>query len=120
MIVPSSENTVRDVTGIDPSVKREIKAFFQGAVYCWVKNRRDEWFAARDLVGGENFDWDRTPLITLFRKHEASGKSNSAAIEAAGQDAGWLLKAVVEEDKRTFETRKDGQVRSYRWRGGEP
>lgn len=23
--------------------------------YCWCKNRKDEWFAARNLLGGDNY-----------------------------------------------------------------
>lgn len=53
-LTPKSE--LREVSGIRDIEKGLIKAFIQGAVYCWVKNRKDEQFAVRDLVGGENFD----------------------------------------------------------------
>src|ERR1700686_1203379 len=106
----TEESELRDVHGIDEAKKAKIKAFLQGAVYCWVKNRKDEQFAARDLVGGENVDWQGTPLYPLYHKHTDSGKDNEAAFEAAGKDLGWLLKSVLAEDKRTFEAAKSGLV----------
>lgn len=115
---PSSD--LRDVSGIDDASKTLIKAFMQGAIYSWVKNRMGEPFAVRDLVGGENFDWDETPLIVLYEKHIRQGKDNISAIKAAARDLGWLVKSVLAEDKRTFLAGKVGLVNSYRWVGGEP
>jgi hypothetical protein len=115
---PSSE--LRDVTGITESDKALIKAFMQGAVYSWAKNRKDEAFAVRDLVGGENFEWSGTPLYVLYEKHIGQGKNSAEAIEAAAKDLGWLTKTVLAEDKRTFIPSKSELVSHYRWVGGEP
>ncbi len=115
---PDSE--VREVHGIGTRDRDLIKTFLQGAVYSWVKNRSGEQFAARDLVGGENFEWDGTPLFVLYRKHMDLGKSHESAIEDAGKDLGWLLKAVLSEDKRTFEVGRSGLTAGYRWVGNEP
>ena len=109
MIVNGSK--VNEVNGISKEQKEAILIYLQGAVYCWCKNRKDEWFAARDLLGGDNFFWQGTPLYTLYQK--------SSNVEQAGKDAGWLLKKMVNNDKRTFETRKSGLVREYRWTGVE-
>lgn len=117
-LIPDSE--VREVSGITIEQNRLIKAFLQGAVYSWVKNRKDEQFAARDLVGGENFEWEGTPLFALYLKHINSGKENIEAIEAAGKDAGWLLKAVLFEDRRHFEVGRSGLTAGYVWVGNEP
>ena len=117
LITPSE---LRDVSGITDEQKNLIKKFMQGAVYCWIKNRSGEQFAARDLVGGENFDWTGTPLKALYDKHKAKGKSSAEAIDDAGKDLGWLLKSVIHEDKRRFESDKSGLVSVYRWLGGEP
>ena len=114
------ESELRSVTGISECEQKLIKAFMQGSVYCWIKNRNGEPFAARDLVGGENFEWDGTPLIVLYDKHRNAGKENDAAIKAAAKDLGWLLKAVLVEDKRHFDTGKEGLVSVYRWVGNEP
>jgi hypothetical protein len=115
---PQSE--LRDVSGISDAEKDSIKAFMQGAVYCWVKNRKDEQFAVRDLMGGENFDWNGTPLQVLFDKHIEAGKDEESAIKAAGIDLGWIVKTVLDEDRRTFEVVKEELVNKYRWDGNEP
>lgn len=117
-LIPPSQ--LRDVKGISDTEKSLIRAFMQGAIYSWAKNRKDEPFAVRDLVGGENFEWEGTPLIALYKKHINGGKDNESAIEAAAQDLGWLTKAVLAEDKRRFTAGKAGLVSHYRWVGNEP
>ena len=111
---------LRDVRGISDTDKALIKAFMQGAVYSWVKNRKGEQLAVRDLVGGENFEWMGTPLYVLYEKHINAGKSIKPAIKAAAIDLGWLVKTVLSQDKRTFEAGKGGLVSTYRWVGNEP
>jgi hypothetical protein len=111
---------VRDVYGITNEEKLLIKAYLQGSVYSWVKNRKGEWFAARDLVGGENFEWQGTPLIVLYEKHVNKGKNSDEARGDAAKDLGWLLKAMLNDDKRHFEVGKSGLTAAYRWVGNEP
>lgn len=113
MIVPVSE--IRDVHGITTAEKQRIYDFLQGAIYCWCKNRSDESFSIKDLLGGENFDWKGTPLIVLYEKHIRNGKKYDEAVAAAGKDAGWIAKKVLSDDSRTFET-TSGYVRSYKWK----
>lgn len=97
----------------------EMKAFIQGAVYCWCKNRPDEWFAARDLFGGENYFWDGTPLLPLYEYYLGGDKGNNDhAVDEAGKAVGRLLKAVLCEDKREFEYR-DAYTKEYKWTGNE-
>lgn len=108
------EHRIHDVYKITEEQKQKIKAFLQGGVYCWCKNKRNsknEWFSLRDLMGGDNFYWQGTPLIELYEKHKH--KENS--VKAAGIDAGWLLKAVISEDERVFETKTEDLIRQYRW-----
>jgi len=109
MLIEKSE--IREVHGISEEQKQRIRDFLQGAVYCWCKNRKDVWFAAKDLLGGDNFFWQDTPMYALYEK--------SNDVDQAGKDAGWILKQVVEIDKRSFETKKEGLVRQYRWSGNE-
>lgn len=110
----------RKVHGTTEIQRDLIEAYIQGAVYCWVKNRQGEWFAARDLVGGENFDREGTPLYVLFQKHIDLRKDHESAVDPAGKDFGWLLKSVIAEDERTFKAGKDGLVSVYRSFGDEP
>lgn len=109
-----TEQEVRAVIGISDNDLQRCLLFLQGAVYCWCKNRRDEWFALRDLVGGENTDWSDVPLDAVYQKHIANLAPERAFTEAA-KDAGWILKRMIADDARRFETRKDGDVRQYKW-----
>lgn len=109
------KSEIRDVYGISSEQKKCIINFLQGAVYCWCKNRKGEWFSMRDLMGGDNYFWEGTPLLVLYTKHEDKGKSWEQAVLGAGKDSGWLLKKTIERDKRAFETKKEEQIRKYRW-----
>ncbi|VXC45896.1 conserved hypothetical protein [Pseudomonas sp. 8BK] len=109
----TKENTLYAVSGLSEIERVTALSFLQGAVYCWCKNRPDEWFALRDLVGGDNTHWSGTPLMPLYEKH--SNLSDAQAFEAAAKDVGWLLKHVVVNDIRVFETKKAGLVRQYKW-----
>lgn len=108
---------IREVHEISTSDKKAIQDFLQGAVYCWCKNRPDEWFGLRDLMGGENFFWQGTPLFVLFEKHTNKGNVGNDPVKEAGKDGGWLLKKVIHSDNREFETQNNGFFREYRWGG---
>ena len=109
-----SEQEIRAVAGIAEEDQERCRIFLQGAIYCWCKNRRDEWFALRDLVGGENTEWDNIPLDAIYQKHIANLAPERAFAEAA-RDAGWILKRVIADDQRVFETRITDDVRHYQW-----
>lgn len=66
-------------------------------------------------MGGENFDWNGTPMFPLWRKRADNGWDEDDAIVEAGKEAGWLLKTVLQNDSRRFETIKEDLVRKYRW-----
>lgn len=113
-------HTYRNVTNIDQRDLDLIKAFIQGAIYSWAKNTgKDTWFAVRDLFGGDNYYWEGTPLMALWEKQKNIGKNGAEATEAAAKDLGWITKNVINQDKRTFETRKAKLVRQYKWTGEE-
>ena len=115
----SNLSQLRQSFGIPDDKLKCIKAFIQGSVYCWIKNRKDEIFAARDLMGGENFYWEGTPLMALYEKHIALGKSSKDSVAEAGKDFGWILKLVLHEDKRIFESYDIDIVKGYKWNGQE-
>lgn len=115
----TNKSELRDVKGIGQDQKQRIVDFLQGAVYCWCKNRKNEWFSMRDLMGGDNYYWQGTPLLPLYEKHENKGKDWESSVKDAGKDSGWLLKSVISADKRTFETKKEELIRKYRWIGNE-
>lgn len=108
---PKEAGEIRNVNGLSQEEKDAIRYFLQGAVYCWCNNNPDKWFSMRDFMGGKNFYWQGTPLMAIYEKHED--------VKAAGQDAGWLLKEVIDSDKRHFETKKEELIRKYKWVGDE-
>ena len=112
-MIVSGNNELREVLGISADEERDITNFLQGAVYCWCKNRKNEWFSLRDLMGGDNYYWNDTPMIKLWEKHSNLKKADP--VDEAGKDGGWLLKKVVQKDKRKFETKEEDRIRKYRW-----
>jgi len=118
----TTELSVEQVKGITEDEERDICNYLRGAVYCWCKNCKEEngnpkWFAARDLLGGENYYWEKTPLYGLYEKYINKGNDSDTSITKAAVDAGRLLKKVISEDKRVFDTEVFGLVRHYRWDG---
>ncbi|HCL57855.1 MAG TPA: hypothetical protein DHW82_12730 [Spirochaetia bacterium] len=113
MFILGENKKIRDVKDLNEADKIRIKDFIQGAVYCWCKNKKDEWFSVRDLFGGDNFYWNGTPLYSLYDKQLQ--KKTKDPVDEAGKDIGWLLKKVLLEDKRVFNTKKENMIRKYLW-----
>lgn len=111
-------DSYKRVNGFSERELREMEAYLQGVVYCWCKNvGANHWFAARDLLGGENYFWGGTPMARLYEYYLGGDDHNNAyAIEEAGKAAGRLLKKVLVEDRRQFNTR-EGYTREYCWTG---
>lgn len=117
MSLISTDNlpTPRAVHGITAQQRSDIMHFLQGSVYCWCKNRKGESFAARDLLGGDNYYWQDTPMITLYEYYrDGNDDNNEYAVKEAGKAAGRLLYQLLYDDKREFET-WSGYTRMYRW-----
>lgn len=114
------DNTYRNVWGIDEPELQRMRDYLLGAVQVWCRDRHEEWFAVRDLLGGANFFWQGTPLMRLFEYYmEKSGEDSEYSIRQAGRAAGHLLKRVlIDDSKRNYETRQ-GYTREYRWVGEE-
>jgi hypothetical protein len=109
------DSEIREVTGLTVDEKEKIMDFLQGAVYCWCKNRKNEWFSMRDLMGGDNYYWIGTPLQVLYDKHENKGKDRDSSVKDAGKDSGWLLKKVLKNDRRTFDSKNEALIQNYIW-----
>jgi hypothetical protein len=115
----TNDSTLRNVSGITEHEKELIKAFMQGAIYSWIRDRQGEVFAVHDLAGGKNWQWQGTPLLALYEKHIQAGKDVEAAYNQAAIDLGWLVKSVLAEDKRVFTSTQKGLVSGYSWTGEE-
>ena len=92
------------------------KKYLQGAVHSFCKNNPGEPFSLRDLVGGENKDWGETPLQPIYDYYRHTlGRPDKSAKRQAAVDAGWLLKAVLFEEKnRYFEQLQGTRAKQYR------
>lgn len=101
---------------LNESQIQRIKDFIQGSIYCFCKNCPDKWFTARDLFGGENYYWGKTPLYALYDWHKQNNSSDPVGM--AGKDIGWLLLDVIITDKREFDL-KEGYTHEYKWTGNE-
>ena len=63
-------------------------------------------------MGGENFDWNGTPMQDLFEAY----RGRDDALKVTAKSAGWLLKTAIKEDPyRRYETKKEAFTRKYRW-----
>lgn len=120
IVMIEGENTYRNVHGFTECELQRMRDYLLGAVHAWCRDRHGEWFAARDLLGGANYFWQGTPLNRLYEYYmEQSDEDSEYSITQAGRSAGNLLKRVLIEDtKRTYETRS-GYTREYRWVGEE-
>lgn len=92
---------------------QSIKNFLRKEIDSWCKTNKGEWFYAHNLVGG---DWEYNDLRVLYYRYRESGKSHDYAFSQAARDVGKILKQVLVEDSRTFET-KGGYKRCYRLKG---
>jgi hypothetical protein len=108
---------IRQISGITDAELDQIKRFLQGAVYSWSKNRKGEFFSARDLMGGDNYNWNGTPLQSLFDYQQALGKNYDDCVRGAGIALGWVLKEVLHSDKRTYLCDYNGRTARYIWNG---
>jgi hypothetical protein len=107
-----SKGKIRKIHSISESQAQEIKNYLQGAIRCHDKVAAGKWFSLRDLMGGENFDWNGTPMQDLFEAY----RGRDDALKVTAKSAGWLLKTAIKEDPyRRYETKKEAFTRKYRW-----
>jgi hypothetical protein len=117
MIISSDNVIVHEVAWLKPEDEQRIMDFLQGAIYCWCNQHNDSWFSVREIMGGNNRDeWDKTPLGILYDKHIKDGKSHDESWDLAGKEEGKILKKVINQDARNFETKEYEQIRQYKWK----
>ncbi len=86
---------------------QRILDFMQGAVYCWCVARKDDEFAGRDLFGGENRDWQNTPLQRIYDAYQDT--------DVAGNASGHMLRLCLMNDSRNFEMSEHYRAKHYKW-----
>ena len=103
MITNNTKQSRRISAKLIPADIEVIKVYMQGAVYAFCNVKPDEPFSARILFGGNNRNWNGTPMQKLYDYQLKEGKTYDEAFELAARDAGRLLKAVLDRDSREFE-----------------
>jgi len=64
-------------------------------------------------MGGANYYWQGTPLEPLYNK-QVNQNANDP-VKEAGKEAGRLLRDVIVNDSRQFETKVEALIRQYRF-----
>ena len=129
MSITNDDQPANAISSLPESDLPKARAFIQGAVYCWCKNKPGEVFAVRDLFGRENTDWGGTPLQTIYDHWSSSYREQNPelsddelhekAADQAAKDVGWLVKSVLQNDRREFESSDAGMAKGYKWVGGD-
>lgn len=102
-MIENTSQTVRHISAKIPETEIALaKAYIQGAVHSHCNNNSVMEFSVRILFGRDNRDCGNTPLQAIYEYHKDIKKAKDPAGDAA-KDVGWLLKAVLTEDARTFE-----------------
>lgn len=102
-MIENTSQTVRHISAKIPEAEIQLaKAYIQGAVHNHCSNDPASELSVRILFGGDNRDWGNTPLQAIYEYYKDIKKAKDPAGDAA-KDVGWLLKAVLTEDARTFE-----------------
>lgn len=71
-------------------------------------------FTLKDLVGGENWNWDNSPLIILYQYYIENNRHKEEAFRLAAIDAEKLLASALSEDKDKYEFLAEYPVNAYR------
>ncbi len=90
-----------------------IKVYMRGCVQGFCCNDSTKSFSVRTLFGGENRDWRNTPLQHIYDYYKREGASDEKAYDRAKEDAGKLLKAVLDADKNNIYIYKQGYPNEY-------
>ena len=108
------ENLQKDLT-IDFYLSvdiKDIRNYLLGAINCFVRQKKSDWFRAKDIIIN---DWNGTPLQIVYDFFESNGLSEVESKKQAGMCLGQILKKVIFDDSRIFETKKfQDNPREYR------
>lgn len=90
----------------------DIKNYLLGAINCFIRRNNDTWFKAKDIILS---DWNGTPLQIIYDFFETNGLSEEEARKQAGMCLGKILRKVISDDPRMFESKKiQDNSREYR------
>lgn len=102
----TNKRLVRPNAPLESKEWHEAALYILGAVHGFCNAFPGKSFSVRSLVGGGNADWSGTPIQKIYESHCRTLAPEQAADRAA-EDTGRLLKAVLQEDKYTYEEEKE-------------
>ena len=82
--------------------KKEVKEFLECLVRIWCLTTPEKSFTCSELLN--NADWQKKPLCYMYDYYKNQGESDEEAKNHDSVDIGWLLKEVISEMPRKFET----------------
>lgn len=80
-----------------------IKIYMQGAVEGFCNCNPKDNLSVRILFGGNNRNWNETPMQKIYDYYIKIGKPEKDAAKSASIDAGKLLTSVLADNSREFE-----------------
>lgn len=107
------ENLQKDLTvNFYLSVEiKDIEIYLLGAMNSFIKQNSHNWFKANDLVPTI---WTETPLQKIYDFFYSNGLSDNDSKTESAKILGQILKKIILDDSRTFETKKNNQKVSPR------
>ena len=92
----------RNVNSVTENQKKEVKEFLACLVRIWCLTTPEKSFTCSELLN--NADWEKKPLCYMYDYYKKQGESDEEAKNHDSVDIGWLLKEVISEMPRKFET----------------
>lgn len=103
---------------IDNEQAIAIEEHFTRLYNVFLNQSQDTAFTLRDVMGGNNRDWSKSPMQIVYEKYLREYNDEKIAYKRSARDAGWFLMLAVHNDSRkfTFEHNDHNgrKVRAYR------
>lgn len=113
MLVREYSGKIYSISADLPQQEIEMaKAYIRDAINTFCQNNLRQSFAVRDLFGGENGDWQGTPLQAIYEYHIAARASDPK--DSARKDVGKLMKIVLSEEDGYYIQSQGGKTKLYR------
>lgn len=103
MILNNKSKSCKISAELNPDDLLLIKTYILGTINGFCINDKASAFSVRILFGGDNRNWNHTPLQKIYNYYIQIGKSATDAAASSSIDVGRLLKEILEDDKRQFE-----------------
>lgn len=95
----------RNINSVTESQKKEVKEFLACLVRIWCLTTPEKSFTCAELLKIlNNADWQKKPLCYMYDYYKNKDESDEEAKNHDSVDIGWLLKEVISEMPRKFET----------------